>query len=122
MKTKIITRMLLAVLGLYIMYTAVKMFDSEKTYNGSLVSDERNKENIDTTFVPELLNIKLRTFNMKNNPQPRTGVIAQELLKDSTLKKYVITDDAGYHQVLYIDMIIHELVAQRKVMDSLINN
>ncbi|EKF56241.1 hypothetical protein I215_01923 [Galbibacter marinus] len=119
----VITRLIIAALGMYLMYTAVQILNKDKEpFNGAMISDERNKENIDSTFVPNLLNLKVRQFHMLNNDQIRTGFIAQELLQDSVTKHFVLTDDAGYHQVLYIDLLVYEVTAQRRIIDSLINN
>ena len=80
------------------------------TFTGTnfiLSSDERLKDNV-IDLEPKAIDTKWKSFTMKDSSEDyRVGLIAQEL--EVTNPEFVVTDDAGFKSVKYIDLLISKI-------------
>tara|TARA_R110000764_G_scaffold173259_1_gene259993 strand:- start:465 stop:2672 length:2208 start_codon:yes stop_codon:yes gene_type:complete len=80
------------------------------TFTGTnfiLSSDERLKDNV-IDLEPKAIDTKWKSFTMKDSSEDyRVGLIAQEL--EVTNPEFVVTDDAGFKSVKYIDLLIAKI-------------
>ena len=79
-------------------------------------SDIRLKENVKELELKEI-NSSYKSFNLKDNPQERVGVIAQELEVENP--EFVRTDEEGMKSVSYIDLHSAEIAYLKKEIKEL---